>query len=65
MWVQSQEKRGSSGIMSAKTLASGIMIPGENTNMPNSGSTDFIIVIPYDVGLLNAVSSFIHDDDVS
>ena len=63
MWIKSHEKKGS--MMSAKTLESGIMIPCEkNTNTPNSNSTDFIIVIPYDSGLLRTATSFIEDGDV-
>lgn len=63
MWIKSHEKKGSSGMMSAKILESGIMIPREkNTNTPNSNSTDFIIVIPYDSGLLRTASSFILED---
>ncbi|KAL7514538.1 hypothetical protein ACHAXN_013337 [Cyclotella atomus] len=65
MWIQCQGMKGSSGAPT-KTLDSGIIVPGESSYAPSqqtTGGTKFVILVPYDVGLLRTTMSFIYDND--
>jgi hypothetical protein len=65
MWMQCQSMKGSS-VSPTKTLDSGIIVLGEMSDAPSQQTTSdskFVIVVPYDVGLLRTAMSFISDND--
>jgi hypothetical protein len=66
MWIQCQDMKGTLE-MSTKTLDSGIIIPGNLDDTASSSSnnvdTKYVIIVPYDVGLLKTAMSFMMDND--